>query len=133
MSSSTSSPTYPYHPYLLVPNLYVPDPAGPEVDLAAQPWMMATVIEDDDLTFGGKPLSAWYEEERRRQSAEICPSNNCASDGSSSSSSSSSSSGASASSRSAGSSEDEEEELRGRPRIRSSHRRGKEHKGTRKQ
>lgn len=30
--------------------------------------MIATVIEDDDLTFGGKPLSAWYEEDRRRLS-----------------------------------------------------------------
>jgi hypothetical protein len=29
-----------------------------------EPWMMATVIEDDDLMFGGKPLSAWYEEDR---------------------------------------------------------------------
>jgi hypothetical protein len=27
-----------------------------------------TVIDDEDLTFGGKPLSAWYEEERRRLS-----------------------------------------------------------------
>jgi hypothetical protein len=25
-----------------------------------------TIIEDEDLTFGGKSLSAWYEEDRRR-------------------------------------------------------------------
>ena len=29
-------------------------------------WLMATPIDDDDLAFGGKPLSAWYEEDRRR-------------------------------------------------------------------
>ncbi|KAF3765781.1 hypothetical protein M406DRAFT_225043, partial [Cryphonectria parasitica EP155] len=27
-------------------------------------------IEDDDLTFGGKSLSTWYEEDRRRYSDE---------------------------------------------------------------
>lgn len=31
-------------------------------------WMMATTIDDDDLTFGGKSLSTWYEEDRRRLS-----------------------------------------------------------------
>lgn len=31
-------------------------------------WVQPTLIDDDDLTFGGKPLSAWYEEERRRLS-----------------------------------------------------------------
>ena len=35
---------------------------------ATYPWMMATMIEDDDLQFGGKPLSTWYEEDRRRYS-----------------------------------------------------------------
>jgi len=35
----------------------------------AQPeWMNVTIIEDDDLTFGGKPLSTLYEEDRRRYS-----------------------------------------------------------------
>ncbi|EJT76532.1 hypothetical protein GGTG_06451 [Gaeumannomyces tritici R3-111a-1] len=29
-------------------------------------WLMATPIDDDDLTFGGKSLSTWYEEDRRR-------------------------------------------------------------------
>ena len=28
-------------------------------------WMVSTVIEDDDLMFGGKPLCAWHEEDRR--------------------------------------------------------------------
>ncbi|CAK7202883.1 hypothetical protein SEUCBS139899_005610 [Sporothrix eucalyptigena] len=28
-------------------------------------WMAFTIIEDDDLMFGGKPLSTWYEEDRR--------------------------------------------------------------------
>lgn len=61
--SSSSS-----QPYLLVPNLTVPDPSVREVDLGTHPWVVTTVIEDADLTFGGKPLSTWYEEERHRQS-----------------------------------------------------------------
>jgi len=55
-------------PYLLVPNIHIADPSAREVDLSSHPWMVATAIEDDDLTFGGKPLSAWYEEDRRRLS-----------------------------------------------------------------
>jgi hypothetical protein len=56
-------------PYLLVPNLHIADPSAREIDLGGHPWMIATVIEDDDLTFGGKPLSTWYEEDRRRLSS----------------------------------------------------------------
>ncbi|KAK0648192.1 hypothetical protein B0T16DRAFT_427459 [Cercophora newfieldiana] len=70
MSSLQSSPNdRAPQPYLLVPNLHVSDPAVREIDLESHPWMVATVIEDDDLTFGGKPLSAWYEEDRRRLSS----------------------------------------------------------------
>lgn len=75
-SSSTMSPPktpppeYTTQPYLLVPNLHVTDPSVREMDLGSHPWMVATVIEDEDLMFGGKPLSAWYEEERRRQSLD---------------------------------------------------------------
>jgi hypothetical protein len=54
--------------YYLVPNLQALDPSAGEVDLNAHAWVQPTVIEDDDLTFGGKSLSAWYEEERRRLS-----------------------------------------------------------------
>ncbi|KAK3950631.1 hypothetical protein QBC32DRAFT_177271, partial [Pseudoneurospora amorphoporcata] len=55
---------------MLVPNLHVPDPTVDEVELASSnAWMVATVIEDDDIMFGGKPLSAWYEEDRRRLSS----------------------------------------------------------------
>ncbi|KAK3937372.1 hypothetical protein QBC46DRAFT_229254, partial [Diplogelasinospora grovesii] len=69
MSSPQTSPAgRTVQPYMLVPNLHVPDPTLREIDLGNHPWMMATVIEDDDLMFGGKPLSAWYEEERRAQS-----------------------------------------------------------------
>ncbi|CEF75917.1 unnamed protein product [Fusarium graminearum] len=32
-------------------------------------WVQPTIIEDEDLTFGGKSLSAWYEEDRRRHSS----------------------------------------------------------------
>lgn len=56
---------------MLVPNLSVPDPAAGEIDLSSHSWMVATIIEDDDLMFGGKPLSAWYEEDRRRLSSYI--------------------------------------------------------------
>jgi hypothetical protein len=38
-----------------------------EVNLGNRSWMAATVIEDDDLMFGGKPLCTWYEEERREE------------------------------------------------------------------
>jgi GAF domain-containing protein len=55
-------------PYYLVPNLRATDPAAREIDLNAHSWIQATVIEDEDLMFGGKALSAWYEEERRRLS-----------------------------------------------------------------
>ncbi|KAK0714016.1 hypothetical protein B0T26DRAFT_678284 [Lasiosphaeria miniovina] len=70
MSSPKSSPSEraTSQPYTLVPNLHVPDPTVREIDLGSYSWMMATVIEDDDLMFGGKPLSTWYEEERRRLS-----------------------------------------------------------------
>ncbi|KAK3347410.1 hypothetical protein B0H65DRAFT_148385 [Neurospora tetraspora] len=58
--------------YMLVPNLHVPDPTVDEVELgSSNAWTVATVIEDDDLMFGGKPLSAWYEEDRRRLSSSI--------------------------------------------------------------
>ncbi|KAK3689234.1 hypothetical protein B0T22DRAFT_168982 [Podospora appendiculata] len=69
MTSPQSSPSNRApQPYLLVPNLHVPDQTR-EVELGNHPWMVATVIEDDDLMFGGKPLCTWYEEERRRQSS----------------------------------------------------------------
>lgn len=54
-------------PYYSLTTMQVLDPAQ-ELDLQSQPWMMATMIEDDDLMFGGKPLSTWYEEDRRRYS-----------------------------------------------------------------
>jgi hypothetical protein len=32
-------------------------------------WIEPISIDDDDLTFGGKPLCTWYEEERQRLSS----------------------------------------------------------------
>jgi hypothetical protein len=88
--------------YYYVPNLQALDPTAREVDPSAYAWVQPTIIEDEDLTFGGKSLSAWYEEDRRRHSS-----------GSSSSSSSSS----------------DEEERRGRERVRRNYSRsGKSHK-----
>ncbi|KAI1497894.1 hypothetical protein F5X99DRAFT_345390 [Biscogniauxia marginata] len=44
---------------------YLPNMGSPEADLQGYGWMEPTVIDDEDLTFGGKSLSAWYEEERQ--------------------------------------------------------------------
>lgn len=55
-------------PYMVIPDLHMADPSESEIDLDGASWMVTTVIEDDDLMFGGKPLSAWYEEDRRRLS-----------------------------------------------------------------
>ncbi|KAM5352795.1 hypothetical protein ACJ41O_005517 [Fusarium nematophilum] len=55
--------------YYLVPNLQAIDPSAREVDPSAYTWVQPTIIEDEDLTFGGKALSTWYEEERRRLSS----------------------------------------------------------------
>lgn len=63
MAPTSSDATYYCY---LVPNLRALDPAAREVDLDAHAWVQPTVIDDDDLTFGGKSLSTWYEEERRR-------------------------------------------------------------------
>lgn len=68
-SISTMSPKSSEATYYLVPNLRALDPSASEVDLDAHAWIQPTVIEDEDLTFGGKSLSAWYEEERRRLSS----------------------------------------------------------------
>ncbi|KAI9155510.1 hypothetical protein HJFPF1_08094 [Paramyrothecium foliicola] len=67
MSPKSSTETASY--YYVVPNLKALDPSAREVDLSAHAWVQPTVIDDEDLTFGGKPLSAWYEEERRRLSS----------------------------------------------------------------
>jgi hypothetical protein len=70
-SSESSTPNHTPQPRMVVQNLYIPDAAADEIDLANQPWMMATVIDDDDLMFGGKPLCAWYEEDRRMLSSAM--------------------------------------------------------------
>lgn len=67
MSPSATSAEQPYY---LVPNLQALDPTVREVDLDAHAWMMPTIIEDEDLTFGGKSLSAWHEEDRRQVGEE---------------------------------------------------------------
>ncbi|KAL7793832.1 hypothetical protein V8C37DRAFT_377502 [Trichoderma ceciliae] len=79
--------------YYLLPNLQAMDPSARELDLNSQTWIQPIIIEDEDLMFGGKTLSAWYEEERSRLSS----SSNSSDDGSQS---------------------PEEEERRGRERTR---------------
>ncbi|KAI1104807.1 hypothetical protein F4804DRAFT_172539 [Jackrogersella minutella] len=44
---------------------YLPDTNAREAELQKQGWMEPIVIDDEDLMFGGKSLSAWYEEERK--------------------------------------------------------------------
>lgn len=44
---------------------YLPDRNARDVELQKQGWTEPIVIDDDDLMFGGKSLSAWYEEERK--------------------------------------------------------------------
>ncbi|KAI1452686.1 hypothetical protein F4805DRAFT_22220 [Annulohypoxylon moriforme] len=44
---------------------YLPDMNAQEIEFQKQGWLEPIVIDDDDLTFGGKSLSAWYEEERK--------------------------------------------------------------------
>jgi hypothetical protein len=56
-------------PYYIIPNLRSLDPTAPQIDLSSHSWIQATVIEDEDIMFGGKALSTWYEEERRRLSS----------------------------------------------------------------
>ncbi len=55
-------------PYCFFQNLQALDLTNKMDPTQGYPWVMATIIEDDDLTFGGKPLSTWYEEDRRRYS-----------------------------------------------------------------
>ena len=55
--------------YYLVPNLRAIDPSARELELNSHTWVQPIMIEDEDLQFGGKSLSTWYEEERKRQSS----------------------------------------------------------------
>jgi hypothetical protein len=56
-------------PYYLVPNLRALDTTAMEIELNSHAWVQPIIIEDEDLQFGGKALSAWYEEERKRLSS----------------------------------------------------------------
>ncbi|GAB0133339.1 hypothetical protein EsDP_00001751 [Epichloe bromicola] len=55
--------------YYLVPNLRALDPSAHEVDPKSHTWVQPIDIDDEDLMFGGKSLSAWHEEDRRRLSS----------------------------------------------------------------
>ncbi|KAI0171730.1 hypothetical protein GGR52DRAFT_572894 [Hypoxylon sp. FL1284] len=50
---------------------YLPDSNARETELQKQGWSEPIVIDDDDLMFGGKSLSAWYEEERKTVSFPV--------------------------------------------------------------
>ncbi len=53
--------------YYYFPELQALDPT-PDMEMQTQRWMTAILIDDDDLTFGGKPLRDLHEEDRRRSS-----------------------------------------------------------------
>ncbi|KAK2592633.1 hypothetical protein QQS21_009660 [Conoideocrella luteorostrata] len=55
--------------YYLVPNLRALDTSAREVDRDSHTWVQPIDIDDEDLMFGGKSLSTWYEEDRRRLSS----------------------------------------------------------------
>ncbi|KAG6007600.1 hypothetical protein E4U21_005798 [Claviceps maximensis] len=55
--------------FCLVPNLRSMDSSEQEIDDNCWNWMQPIDIDDEDLMFGGKSLSAWYEEDRRRLSS----------------------------------------------------------------
>ncbi|KAL7898870.1 hypothetical protein HDV63DRAFT_385730 [Trichoderma sp. SZMC 28014] len=84
--------------YYIIPNLQAMDPSAHEIDLNSQQWIQPIIIEDEDLMFGGKSLSTWYEEDRSRLS-----------------------SGSSSGSDDGNQSPEEEEEHRGRERTRRHH------------
>ncbi|KAM0255362.1 hypothetical protein ACHAQJ_005882 [Trichoderma viride] len=86
--------------YYIIPNLQAMDTSARELDLNSATWIQPIIIEDEDLMFGGKTLSAWYEEDRSRLS---------------------SSSGSSSGSDDGNQSPEEEEEHRGRERTRRHH------------
>lgn len=44
---------------------FVPDTNTQGAQVQGYRWMEPIIIDDDDLMFGGKSLSAWYEEERK--------------------------------------------------------------------
>jgi len=49
--------------YILITNV-TRHPTEAEIDLDAEIWELAYTIEDEDLTFDGKPLNMLYEENR---------------------------------------------------------------------
>ncbi|KAF4122028.1 hypothetical protein GMORB2_7621 [Geosmithia morbida] len=72
-----------YYSYYLVPNIENLDPSSltRELDQDSTGWVQTTMIDDDDLTFGGKSLSAWHEEDRRRLSTGAGTGSSMADDG----------------------------------------------------
>jgi hypothetical protein len=62
-SAQSSSSRGPSQAYYTMPDLHTSTPSD------AGTWTAVTVIDDNDLMFGGKSLSAWYEEDRSQQGA----------------------------------------------------------------
>ncbi|KAK9778257.1 hypothetical protein SCAR479_05227 [Seiridium cardinale] len=60
----TTTSTTPHHPHQDASSCYF----AAEVHSQGYGWMEPTVIDDDDLMFGGKSLSAWHEEDRQKVS-----------------------------------------------------------------
>ncbi|KAI1407328.1 hypothetical protein F5Y13DRAFT_132123 [Hypoxylon sp. FL1857] len=65
MVTTTTTSTTSHHASEDTLHYYLPDTNAREAELQKQGWMEPIVIDDEDLMFGGKSLSAWYEEERK--------------------------------------------------------------------
>ncbi|OTA94254.1 hypothetical protein M434DRAFT_71632 [Hypoxylon sp. CO27-5] len=68
MVTTTTTSTASHHTSEDTLHYYLPDTNAREAELQKQGWMEPIVIDDEDLMFGGKSLSAWYEEERKSTS-----------------------------------------------------------------
>ncbi|RYP75337.1 hypothetical protein DL771_002433 [Monosporascus sp. 5C6A] len=65
MVTTTSSAAPAQHHGDDTPYYFVPDADEQAAKVQGYGWMQPIIIDDDDLMFGGKSLSAWYEEERQ--------------------------------------------------------------------
>ncbi|RYP72761.1 hypothetical protein DL769_004377 [Monosporascus sp. CRB-8-3] len=71
MVTTTSSAVPAQHHGDDTPYCFVPDADKQATQVQGYGWMEPIIIDDDDLMFGGKSLSTWYEEERKSLSISI--------------------------------------------------------------
>ncbi|RYP38607.1 hypothetical protein DL767_002543 [Monosporascus sp. MG133] len=71
MVTTTSSAAPAQHHGDDTPYYFVPDADEQAAKVQGYGWMKPIIIDDDDLMFGGKSLSTWYEEERQSLSISV--------------------------------------------------------------